>query len=195
MAREHFYTDKTYAGRLYSIHRRPIENQDLKVCLVRLEFEVFLIDPDKKELRSLGKIASRDIIVTAGVAQDPGVSPYVRGLSVPNPNTPEGWENCIRQRPWIGIEFASPNSQDERNPFKSVSPFDATDHNVVEYDYRVGEKWVTLGVAAQELDCSVSKMRRVVDDLEREWSHRLVRRTQGNQRRVNLRLLKDLWEW
>lgn len=193
MAREQFSTEREYAGRLLSVQRRPIENLNHKICLLRLEFEVFLIDQAKRKVRSLGKIACRDVVVTPGVGKDEGVAAYVQGLRVTQPDTPEGWEKCVSQRTWIKIVFDSPSSADERNPFKSVFPFNVADYAVKEYDYLIGANWVTPSVAAEEFGCSVSKLRRHVDRLENEWSDRLVRRTKGKQRRVNLRLLKNIW--
>lgn len=194
MARARFITQKKLAGRLIAISRRPIENLDPKISLLRLEFEIFWIVPNAKELRSLGKIACRDVVITPGVEMDRGVSAYVQGLGVPKPYERGDWENRVTQRPWIRFEFDTPNPEDERNPFKEVFPFIAADYAIHECDDRLDSKWVTPSAAAKEFGCSVSKLRRCVDHLEDEWSHRLVKRTQGNQRRVNLRLLKELWE-
>ncbi|MGH7137646.1 MAG: hypothetical protein ACREHD_18015, partial [Pirellulales bacterium] len=53
-----------YPSRLLAADARPIENDESrKLALLRLEFEIFARFDRDRELRSLGRIASRDLVV------------------------------------------------------------------------------------------------------------------------------------
>ena len=185
--RSHFPPGMKFAARLLTVRER-------NVCLLRLEFEVFFIHAERKQLRSLGKIACRDLIVTAGISHDWGVAQFIQALSVLGPDRPESWFRRAKERPWVKIVFGGEDPEDERNTFESIFPFDVSGHEIFEYDFQVGGKWVGVGAAVEELDTSEATVRRRVDKWEQEWGARLLRRTKGGQRRINLDLLRHLWD-
>jgi len=73
MPRHAYEIGRPYAGRLLAAAERPIENENRAVALVRLEFEVVSRDDRRRELRSLGRIASRGPVLGPDAANDSGV--------------------------------------------------------------------------------------------------------------------------
>lgn len=178
MGRAQFTPETKYAGRLLSVRRRSIENRDPKIALIRLEFEIFRIDQNQKKLFAQGTIASRDIIVTQGVASDEGVAAYVQALGVQNSETPDGWLQRVAQHPWVKIEFDVADPGDHRNPFKSVYKFNADGYSVPPWDEKAETEWVKLGYAFGALnltrnDWSENSFRRAVDRLATKWNELL----------------------
>ncbi len=195
MARYKFREGKTYAARLHGAHERPIENSDVSgVRLLRLEFEVFEQIPTKLLLSSTGKIACRDIVVGRAVdpSRDSSVAAYALALRVGKATSLTEWLNLSNKRVWVNIVFGAKGA-DLRNTFEAIFPFDAQDWQVLPYDYNLDKEWVTVIEAADDLGCSESTMRRRVDEFEVVWGPDLTKRTEGNHRRINLPLLRNLW--
>ncbi len=192
--REAFTPGLRYAGRVHAVRRRPIENRSPALALLRLEFEIFWIDDGQRRLHSLGKIACRDLVVTAGAADDDGVLSFAHAVPVARPENVDAWLALHDTRPWVTIEFGALDHEDDRNPFAKIFAFDPRGYTVREYDYRLDDDFVPLSASADALDTSVSTVRRRVDILEAQWGGDLVRRTGGGQRRVKLSLLKHVWD-
>jgi len=195
MARYKFREGKTYAARLQGIHERPIENSRVSgVRLLRLEFEVFEQIETKSLLSSTGKIACRDIVVGRAVepSRDSSVTAYALALRVPKPSSVTQWLQVSDRQAWVKIVFGA-KGPDMRNSFDAIFPFDAEGWQVQPYDYNLDKEWVAVSEAGDDLGCSESTIRRRVDEFERIWGTELVRRTEGNQRRIRLSLLRNLW--
>lgn len=195
MARYKFREGKSYAARLQGAHERPIENSDVSgVRLLRLEFEVFEQIPTKLLLSSTGKIACRDIVVGRAVdpSRDSSVAAYALALRVRKPSSLKEWLNLSGKPAWVNIVFGAKGA-DLRNSFEAIFPFDAQDWQVLPYDYNLDKEWVTVLEAADDLGCSESTMRRRADEFEIDWGPELTKRTEGNHRRINLPLLRNLW--
>jgi len=192
--RELFTTGQLYAGRLCSVERRPIENCSRSLALLRLEFAIYLFDESERRLGWLGKTACRDLVIVAGAALDPGVAGIVRALQVHRPENVESWLNLADKGPWVKIVFGELAAEDDRNPFRSIVPFDASGYTVPKRVQARTDRFVKPSVAADELGKSKSTVLRRVDALQAEWSSSLVRRTRGGHRQVNLSLLRHLWE-
>jgi len=191
MARYQFTQGKEYAARIHAVWEKPVENMGLS--LMRLEFEVFQF-LDGGELSSTGKIACRDVVVGPAIDNtgDAGVTPFIAALGVPRPNLPASWLALSSRRPWVRLVFGPVGPKDERNSFARIFHLDAQAYEVIEYDYDLDADWVTVTEAADDLECSSSTLRRRVTQNEPEFGERLVRRTSGGHRRINLRLLRNL---
>ena len=195
MARYRFREGKTYAARLLGARERPIENSDVSgVRLLRLEFEVFELDETQSLLTSYGKIACRDIVLGRAVepTRDSSVMLYANALRVDDPSNVEEWLHRGGRPVWANIVFG-PKGPDLRNSFARIFAFDADGWQVQHYDYDLDKEWFRVAEAADDLGCSESTIRRRVDEFERIWGTELVRRTEGNQRRIRLSLLRNLW--
>lgn len=194
--REPFPTGKRLVGRLHSVRRRPIENRDQQIVLLRLVFEFFQKDELKRELRSLGKIASRDVVISPSAAQDFGVAPFTQALRVRSAHEPDAWLALAATRPWVEVVFGPSDDADVRNRFQEIWAFDVTDYTIVENPWPLGQHWVTSRIAAEEFGCSVATIhRRLVElhTLQSKWGQLLEQRTSGGHRRINLILLRHLW--
>jgi len=191
MARYQFTQGKEYAARVHAVWEKPVENTGLS--LVRLEFEVFQF-LDGGKLSSMGKIACRDVIVGPAIdnGRDAGVGPFFVALGISHPNTPADWLALNNRRPWVTLVFGPVGHKDERNAFVRIFSLDARKYQVVEHDYALDADWVTVAEAADDLECSPSTLRRRVAEMEPEFGERLVRRTPGGHRRINVRLLRNL---
>jgi hypothetical protein len=184
-----------YAARLLGVRERTIENSDVSgVRLLRLEFEIFEQDDTQSLLASYGKIACRDIVVGRAVkaTRDPSVMVYANALRIGKASNVEEWLHRNDTAVWVNIVFGA-KGPDLRNSFETISAFDADGWQVQQYDYDLDQEWFRVAEAADDLGCSESTIRRRVDEFERIWGTELVRRTEGNQRRIRLSLLRDLW--
>lgn len=191
MARYRFNENKEYAGRLHAVRCRPVENAGLR--LIRLEFEIFqFLQADR--LSSTGKIACRDIVVGRGIdlSRDTAAMPYVAALRVEQSQSESCWLDLENHNLWVKILFGSVKDLDERNAFNRITPLDVNGFKILEYDYDLDSHWVTVSVAADDLGRSEATIRRLVDRAEEEFGQRVVRRTAGKHRRINLRLLRNL---
>ena len=65
--------------------------------------------------------------------------------------------------------FGNVGPIDLRNSFRAISPSDTAGWYVREYDYTLHKEWGTVGEAADDLECSESKIYRRLADFEREW--------------------------
>lgn len=192
MARYLFTPGKEYAGRVHAIWKKSLVNTRLD--LVRLEFEVFQILDDIK-LASTGKIACRDIVVGRGVdmGADAGVAPFVLALHISNPCVISNWLDLHRRKKWVKIIFGRMERREHRNVFQRIFPLDNFQrYQIIEYDYDLDAEWVKVAEAADDLECSAATVRRRTDRLEPEFGAKLVRRTKGGHRRINLHLLRNL---
>jgi hypothetical protein len=196
MVRNAFRQGRTYAARLLRVSQRPIENEpDGGFRLLRLEFEMFFILDTEPAVSSSGKIACRDLVVgpAVDVSRDASLTAYVGALGVRNPASVSEWLNLANKPRWISIEFGSLSEIDQRNSFQTIHPFQLAGRSVREYDYELDKDWVPVKVAADQLEHSESTIRRRLNELEPDWGAKLVSRTQGNHRRINLPLLRNLW--
>jgi len=191
MARYRFRENHEYAGRVHAVWRKPLENAGLS--LIRLEFEIFTFGEGNR-LSSTGKIACRDIVVGKGIdlQRDTTAMPYLNALEVRRPESAASWLELNDRDVWVKIVFGPIGAEDERNAFRSIFPLDVRGYQIIEYDYDLDAGWVEVSVAADDLGCSESTVRRRVARAEAEFGERLVRRTGGNHRRINLRLLRNL---
>ena len=128
------------------------------------------------------------------VSRDASLTAYVGALGVRNPASVSEWLNLASRPRWINVEFGSLNEIDQRNSFQTIRSFQLADRSVREYDYELDKDWVSVRVAADQLECSESTIRRRLAELEPAWGANLVSRTPGNHRRINLPLLRNLWK-
>ncbi|HJT34006.1 MAG TPA: hypothetical protein VJ783_18315 [Pirellulales bacterium] len=195
MPRYSYETGRPYAGRLLAADKRPIENENRAIALVRLEFEIFSRDDRRRELRSLGRIASRDLVLSANAASDGGVRYFAQALGVHQAASPAAW-SARAQEAWVEIVFGELDDRDGRNRFADVRPFSPDGYAVVEYQYDLADQWVTPEVAARTLKLSASTIRRRTKEYLAEYGELLERRTPGGKRRghrrINLLLLRHL---
>jgi hypothetical protein len=193
MRRYAFIPGAEYAARLCNVTQRSVENK--KLALVRLEFEVYKFLEGPK-LDSTGEIACRDIIVgaAANVSGDPAVWPYIAALAVRSPDTASGWLalGSRKPEPWVKIVFGPVDKSDERNAFASIDRFDVTGWVITDGNCHRLDGWVTISEAARALGKTESTLRRLIQRYEAEFGSRLVWRTRGGHRRINIRLLRNL---
>lgn len=196
MARYTFTPGRPYAGRLLQVSTRPLENDpNTKIALIRLEFEIYSRSDDERTLCSLGKIACRDLVIGPQIpaAKDSGIMVYANALGLTKRvDSVDSWTGILPGSVWIEIVFGELDPVDYRNPFVKVSRFSPTGWKSKEFDYEIDKIWVTPEVAADDLECSTSKVRRTTKTLYGEWGNKLERRTHGNHRRINLPLLRML---
>lgn len=198
MARYAFSTDRKYAGRLIGVTPRPIENDPLLgIHLLRLEFEIFWqFLGDRPTLKSEGEIACRDLVIGKSIppSKDSGQLIFASALRVDGDLTiPDSWIARVSSNAWIEITFGEREIVGGRNPFQRISWFDVSRWNVERYRFDRTKEWVTIAVAADAVQASESTARRFVDSLELQFGARLVRRTDGGQRRIHLPLFVNLW--
>jgi hypothetical protein len=189
--REKFRPGKPYPARLLAVETRPLENKSL--VLLRLEFEVFLEGPN--ELRSLEKIACREIALgrTLSLPEDKGVARFFESLKLTgNMNSPQTWESAQKNSRWVAIVFGAIDHVDERNPFDSIVPYDASGKKVIESVRDLKKGWLQVSEAAEALGISNSTVIRRVNQFEAKFGTRLVRKSVGGHRSINLKLLRQL---
>lgn len=196
MTRNQFRENKIYAARCAEIVERPVENS-LVTCL-RLVFEIFAIETDTRKLCCLGKLACREVVIGSVVnaTNDARLSAYADALGIPKENSHDvgSWLAVARRKPWVRIRFGPVSQSDDRNSFQEILPFSTSGFAILEWDYDLTKEWVRVSVAAEEFNVSHQTIRRRVQLLEPIFGDKLVRRTQGNQRRIRLPLLKRLWD-
>jgi len=196
MSRHKFSVGRLYAGNLIRVNRRPLENDpQSKIELLRLEFEIYDRSEKERSLFSLGKIASRDIVVGGAISasRDCGVALYANTFGLKSrQDEPATWIKIPSGKVWILIEFGETESSDYRNPFKRIQPFDRQGWLVHEYKYELDKEWVGPEEAGDDLGYSPATIRRKSDALLEEWGEQLLRRTTGGHRIINLPLLQLL---
>lgn len=195
MPRYEYKTGQPYAGRLLAVDPRPIENdKSRKLALVRLEFEIFSRDDRRRELRSLGKIACRDLVISPDAASDNGVVFFAQRLGVRDPRKPEAWSARAAAGAWVEIVFGEPDGRDGRNRFADVRAFSPDGYTVVEYRYDLSNEWVRPEDAGDAVGKSASTIRRFTKKHFAEWGEKLERRTSGGHRLINLVVLRHLMQ-
>jgi len=201
MPRHAYKTGVAYPARLLAAEKRPIENENRAVALVRLEFEMFQVFERDRELRSTGQIACRDLVLWSGAADDFGVVPFASALGVRDACKPAAWSAMAKRDVWVEIVFGDIDPSDGRNRFAKIARFSPDDYKIVGYAYDLSDQWVTTGEAAALLEkhtphgkgrYSQSTIIRRVNKLEPMYRTALVRYTKGEQRRINLLLLRHL---
>ena len=192
MPRHAYETGRPYAGRLLRAAERPIENECRTVALVRLEFEMFSRHERQCELRSLGRIASRDLVLCPDAAGDGGVFVFAQALSVSDARRPAAWSKRAMQGAWIEIVFGPLDERDGRNRFAEIRIFSPDGYRVIEYQHDLSPHWVTPDAAAAGLKLSPATIRRRTKQHLAEWGELLERRTRGGHRRINLLLLRHI---
>jgi hypothetical protein len=187
-----FDPNATYAGRLLRVSRRPIENRDERVILLRLEFLIFRIN--ETWLQTKGQIACRDVVLAPDLQEDSGIHRLADPLKVTPALSVRAWLNAPGRRPWMTIRFGDPSATDQRQPFVEIRGFDpaAAGLEIRELPHETDVRWATVQAAATELDISPNTARRLIDSHEAEFGESLVRRTAGGHRRINLLLLRVL---
>lgn len=203
-----YSTEQEYAGRLFNVSKRSIENQVDDIVLLRLEFEIFVIDLENTPAAYLptGGIASRDIVITKQAGSDERVTQYAKYLGIKRPNQAANWYVAERkalrgQEPWIRIRFGIPN-EDHRQPFEHISELDKPKSEQIrpsgstkerEKFWRVSEVQQLLRDKKNEIP-SEDTLIRFVDKRKSQFGEELVRVTRGRQRRINWYLCWHLWE-
>ena len=182
-----------YPGRLLAADTRPIENdKSRKLALVRLEFEIFARFDRDRELRSLGRIASRDLIVHPDAASDNGVAFFAQRLGMSDPHKPEAWSERAAEGAWVEIVFGDLDERDGRNRFADVRAFSPDGYTVVEYRYDLSGDWLRPEYAGKAVAKSASTIRRFTKKHLAEWGELLERRTPGGHRYINLLVLRHI---
>jgi len=200
MTRQHFPVGPGHTARLLKIIERPIENRTDGHCLLRLEFEIFHRDDKKRVLSSIGSIASRDLIICSHSSVDEGVAPFIRAISVENPEDKNSWFRMASADatsiPWVTITFG-PQLIDERNTFRKIVRFNAKGYHVRNWSANLTARWLTIPKAAEEWNISDSTLRRKLKKVlaqQPELTETMIRRRggqgntvqKGEQREVNL---------
>ncbi|WP_417735652.1 helix-turn-helix domain-containing protein [Rosistilla oblonga] len=197
MTRHPFQIDKPYAAKLVRVASRPIENDSIvPVQLIRLEFAIYWMMQGQR-LESQGEVACRDLVVSKLLAteRDAGAIAYAQALRVDDPiNEPMNWIRLERGGRWIELKFGAADIEGGRNPFAEIKPFDVAGWEVKEYRYDLSARWVTISAAADAVEVSASTVRRRVDALEAAWGSELVRRTDGDHRRIYLPMFINVWD-
>jgi transposase-like protein len=194
MPRHAFRQDLPHAGRLLNVVRRPVENEKSAFVVLRLEFEIFHCDQVQRELRSDGQIASRDLMIGSGAADDGGVLRFARALGITEADSSAAWIACLRAETWVGIVFGSADEADSRHKFQKVRAFSPNErgYRIREFKFEMSKNWVTSGQAAKALDVSEATVRRHTRRHVAEYGPALERRTTGGARRINLNLLRHI---
>lgn len=118
-----------------------------------------------------------------------GVHPFIDALVIHNPDTKNDW--LTLRRPWVQIVLGEVNPVDERHSIDEIMLSDAPPHKPDEGSCPDKSR-VTVSVAAKALDVSNTTVLRILGRYEMEYGPRLVQRTKGNQRRIDLRLLEKM---
>jgi hypothetical protein len=196
MPRHAFKQDLPHAGRLLNIVRRPVENKNRSIAVLRIEFEIFHCDAVNRELHSDGEIASRDLIIGPGVASDRGVLRIASALGITEAEaaSPAAWIGCLRAETWVGIVFGSADEADSRNEFQKIGPFSPhkRGYHIEEFNFELSKSWVTTGEAAKALDLGETTIIRYTKKYVGEYGPALERRRKGGARRINLNLLRHI---
>ena len=189
MRRQPFSEGHHAPARLLAISERPIENRSDEHCVLRLEFEMFIRDDVKTELRSAGTIASRDLVLCPRARVDDvddGVASFVRAISVKTPaNEKDSWicRAEAESPPWVMITFGARHQADERNTFREIHPFNPpSQFQVIECPEDLVARWMTIPEAAKEFEPSESTFRRRLREavtLHPEWGTDLIRARRG----------------
>jgi hypothetical protein len=187
-----FKIGRPYAGRLLAAVERPIENENRAIALLRLEFEIFARDDPRRQLASLGQIASRDLVLGPDAASDGGVVAFAAALGVSDARRPAAWSQRAAESAWVEIVFGPADVRDGRNRFAEIRGLSPDGYRVTEYPHELSSHWVTPDVAADALDFSATTIRRRTKEHLAEWGEALERRTAGRHRRINLLLLRHL---
>jgi len=210
-----FSPEDEYVGKLIAVTKRPIENSDDNVWLLRLEFEIFRLsdeNPQESFLLPAGGVASRDIVVTPDAPADDGLMQYAECLRVRRPDILQNWyklERLVQSKSrraerWIRIRFGPPDTEiDFRQPFLDIAPFAAPGSK------RMRRASTTAVVRPARLKVSEicrllrdrrnrhpsqDTVNRFVDRHAEQYGEKLVRFTEGGQRRINWYLCWHLWE-
>ncbi|MDA8745239.1 hypothetical protein N9N28_11445 [Rubripirellula amarantea] len=203
-----YSTEQEYAGRLFNVTKRSIENQADDIVLLRLEFEIFVMDVESTPAAYLptGGIASRDIVITKQAGSDERVAQYAQYLGIKRPSQVANWYVAERKasqgkEPWIRIRFGTPD-EDHRQPFEHISELDKPKPEQIkpsgstkerEKFWRVSEVRQLLRDETNKIP-SEDTVKRFVDKRKSEFGEELVRVTTGRQRRINWYLCWHLWE-
>ena len=204
-----FSTEREYAGRLFNVSKRSIENHAEGMALLRLEFEIFLINLDTTPATYVptGGIASRDLVITQQAETDPRLAEYAEYLGLKQKaNKVASWKVLERKATrgdaaWIRIRFGPPE-EDQRQPFAHISALEKPRSKQIRTSgvqkergmyWRVSEVRQLLRNNRNQMP-SEDTITRFVDSQEGQFKEHLVRRTPGGQREVNWYLCWHLWE-
>jgi len=204
-----FSTEQDYAGRLFNVTKRSIENEDKEVALLRLEFEIFVIDLDSTPIAysSTSGVASRDIVITKLARSDQVLAEYAKCLGVKRPHEVKSWYVLERREkqgkvPWIKIRFGKPDD-DHRQAFEQISGLEKPKAKQIKLSSStsVREKFWRVSEVCQLLRNTNNKapsedtIARFVDRHQLNFGEQLVvRLTPRGQRQVNWHLCWHLWE-
>lgn len=193
MPRYAYEIGRPYAGRLLAADTRPIENdKSRKLAVVRLEFEIFSRDDRDRQLRSLGKIACRDLVIGPDATGDNGVVFFAHRLGVRDPRKPDAWSARAAEGAWIEIVFGETDEHDGRNRFADIRAFSPDGYTVVEFRYDLSGDWLRPEDAGKAVGKSASTIRRFTKKHIAEFGETLERRTAGGHRLINVVLLRHL---
>lgn len=208
-----FKSDVLYAGRLMAVTRRPIINSAEQICLLRLEFEIFSIESgDPPTYLPTGGVASRDLVLVDSPLQDRGVAQYATVFGIEEMWNPKLWKQLEKRansrkrelRPWAKIQFGPPQADiDFRQPFHTIEKLEAPADSQIDLGGATDEVrenfWAPKQVAAilrkpNGKPPSVDTVNNFVERHIEQYGEGLVRRTDGDQRRINWYLCWHLWE-
>ena len=204
-----YSADEEYAGALIAVTRRHIMNDPAsQIMLLRVEFEIFLMDDVQRKLLPTGGVASRDLVVTPKAPADKELRRLAEILSVRRPDDIKSWYGLERytrgeKQRWVQIRFGDPDEADLRQPFVDFSAFNpfADGYTKAEGSVEGAVRdlyWPPRSVAfllrKDGKPVAVDTANRFVDKHKEKYGERLVRRGKGGQRQINWYLCWHLWE-
>lgn len=196
--RNQFDSQRWYVGNLVKVEKRPIENRPTagNYMVIRLDFEIYIVYEHDKRIHSRGELACRDIIIGADIdpRKDSGLSVYAGALEVEDVSSFSSWEDRVG-KVWIRLKFGGQREPETgRNPFELLERFDVAPYLIKRCRVPLAKPWVGIRTAAQFMGVSESTIRRKVDDADKSGIQGLIERTPGGHRKINLVLLRNIWE-
>jgi hypothetical protein len=207
-----FSQDEQYVGNLIAVTKRSIENLNQNIWLLRLEFEIYILEEEatRNTIVPTGGVASRDVVITKDAGSDEQLRKYAALLRISNPNNPKLWykpegdasSKDARKQRWIRIRFGPPD-QDLRQPFEWIGPFDANAKVHIEHgsaNAKVRQIYWRPSQVCQLLKNRRNQtphedtVKRFVEEREPTYGEKLVRHSEGGHWEINWYLCWHLWE-
>lgn len=186
-----FATDNPYYAKLVSVSERPIENNCESLKLLRLVFQIYLIN--RNVLVSHGLVACRDLIIYPEAHTNEGLKRYSEALKVSNVLDINEWKSLSKKNCWVTILFGDKSAIDLRQQFSQIKYVDVSGMTINQATERRSElHWVTTGKAATYFGCSENTIRRKVESLDKIHGSSLLQVIGKGRRKINLKLLEAL---
>ena len=186
-----FATDNPYYAKLVSVSERPIENNCESLKLLRLVFQIYLIN--RNVLVSHGLVACRDLVIYPEAHTNEGLKRFSEALKVRNVLDINEWKSLSKKNCWVTILFGDKSAIDLRNQFSEIKYVNVSGMTINQFTERQSElHWVTTGRAAKYFACSVNTIRRKVRSLDEIHGSSLVQINDHGRRKINLKLLEAL---